>query len=161
MEYHILYAEYDASRGRPMDALKKYYRAVRLSKKHPIVRYGYDKVMWLGIERMIKVVEFTSREELISYFELAATPSAFAGLTDTQRRVLISLSMPLALKYQVRAAEAWGRYPEWNEQVLRFQRDTYKLAKHPDSERAERNWEKWQKEVRRGALPETTDKGSE
>jgi spermidine synthase len=158
LEYHILYAEYDAARGKSKEALKRYFQAVRLSKKHPIVRQGFYRVMWQGIERMIKQVEFTSYEELVNYFELAATPSAFAGMTDGQRRVLISLSMPIELKYQVRAAEAWGRYPEWNEQVLRFQRDVYEKAKHPDAARAARNYEKWQKSVRRGALESATSK---
>ena len=158
LEYHILYAEYDAARGRSKEALQRYFQAVRLSKKYPIIRHGYYRVMWQGIERMIKQVEFNSYEELVNYFELAATPSAFAGITDVQRRVLISLSMPIELKYQVRAAEAWGRYPEWNEQVLRFQRDVYQRAKHPDAALAARHYEKWQKSVRRGALESTTRK---
>lgn len=158
LEYHILYAEFDAARGKSKEALQRYFQAVRMSKTHPIVRKGYYRIMWQGIERMIKQVEFTSYEELVNYFELAATPSAFAGITDVQRRVLISLSMPIELKYQVRAAEAWGRYPEWNEQVLRFQRDVYEKAKHPDAERAAKNFEKWQKSVRRGALESATGK---
>ena len=158
LEYHILYAEYDAARGKSKEALQRYFQAVQLSKTHPLIRNGYYWVMWQGIERMIKQVKFTSHEELVNYFELAATPSAFAGITDVQRRVLISLSMPIELKYQVRAAEAWGRYPEWNEQVLRFQRDVYERAKHPDAARAARNYEKWQKSVRRGALESTTIK---
>lgn len=158
LEYHILSAEYDAARGKSMEALQRYFQAVRLSKTHPIIRQGFYRVMWQGIERMIKLVEFTSYEELVSYFELATTPSAFAGITDGQRRVMISLSMPIDLKYQVRAAEAWGRYPEWNEQVLRFQRDVYEKAKHPDAARAAKNYEKWQKSVKRGALESATSK---
>jgi spermidine synthase len=158
LEYHILYAEYDAARGKSKEALQRYFQAVRMSKKHPIIRHGYYRVMWQGIERMIKQVEFTSYEELVNYFELAATPSAFAGLTDVQRRVLISLSMPIELEYQVRAAEAWGRYPEWNEQVLRFQRDVYQRAQHPDAALAARHYEQWQKSVRRGALEATGSK---
>ena len=71
---------------------------------------------------------------------------------------MISLSMPIELKYQVRAAEAWGRHPEWNEQVLMFQRDVYQRAKHPDAAHAARNYEKWRKSVRRGALESTTIK---
>jgi hypothetical protein len=158
LEYHILSAEYEAARGRSKEALQQYFQAARLSKKHPIVRKGYYRVMWQGIERMIKQVEFTSYEELVNCFELAATPSAFAGLTDGQRRVMISLSMPIELKYQLRAAEAWGRYPEWNEQVLRFQRDVYQRANHPDAALAARRYEKWQKSARRGALESATSK---
>lgn len=156
LEYHILRAEYEGNSGRPMNAFKEYFNAVRLSKKHPIIRKGFHKVMWVGIEKMIKRVEFTSREELAGYFELAAKPSAFAGLTDEQRRVMVSLSMPLGLDYQVRAAEAWGRYPEWSEQVLRFQRDVYKRAKHRDYRLAERNLEKWMKMEKRGTALGTT-----
>lgn len=156
MEHYILYAEYEAARGKTKEALQQYLQAARLSKKHPIVRKGYYRVMWQGIERMIKQVEFTSYEDLVNCFELAATPSAFAGLTDGQRRVMISLSMPIDLKYQLRAAEAWGRYPEWNEQVLRFQRDVYQRANHPDAALAARRYEKWQKSVRRGALESAT-----
>jgi hypothetical protein len=102
-------------------------------------------------------VELTSREELVNYFELTATPSAFAGIIDVQRRVMMSLAMPNDLKYQVRAAEAWGKFPEWNEQVLRFERDVYERAKHPDAARAAKNYERWQKSVRRSALESATD----
>lgn len=158
IEYHILRAEFQASSDRPMDALVEYFKAVRLSKTHPIIRKGYHTVIWPGIERMIKQVEFTSREELVEYFELAATPAAFAGINDAQRRVMISLSMPLGLSYQVRAAESWGRYPEWNEQVLRFQRDVYKSARHPDAKLAEENYAKWERTMQRNPLEASTGK---
>jgi hypothetical protein len=55
-------------------------------------------------------------------------------------------------------AEAWGKFPEWNEQVLRFQRDVYEKAKHPDAARVAKNYERWQKSVWRSALESTTGK---
>lgn len=158
LEFHILEAEYEASRNRPQEAMRKYYQAVLLSKTQPIVKKGYYDVLWAGVERMIPLVVFDTRDELVAWFEAAATPAAFSGLIDAQRRVLISLSMPLELPYQLRAAEAWGEFPEWNEQVLKFQRDVYQRANHPSADRAARRYEKWQQSSQRGALPDTKSK---
>lgn len=157
LEYHVLRAEYLASMDKPKEAMLEYFAAVRLAKTHPLIRHGYPVVIWQGIENMVKKVEFTSREELIACFEATAGTVSYAGMTDGQRRILISLSMPLELKYQVRAAEAWGHHPQWNEQVLGFRRDVFKKANHPDAARAERDWEKWSKSTRRGVLKETTE----
>jgi len=145
LEYFILRAEYEVCRNRPSEALKLYYQAVKLSKSQTLIRDGYYDVLWAGVERMIKIMTFESKEELIDWFQAASSPAAFAGITDIQRRVMMSLSMPLDLKYQVRAAEAWGEYPEWNEQVLRFQRDVYQKAKHPAAKNAAKRYEMWQR----------------
>lgn len=152
VEYHILRAEYLAAGGAAMAAFEEYFVAVNKAKTHPLIREGYHRVLWQGIEALIGRVEFTSVEQMARYFEATNAPLSFAALTDGQRRVLVSLSMPMPQSYKVRAAEAWGDHPEWDEQVLRFRRDIFKQTAHRGYAQAERDYARWSRSVRRKAL---------
>jgi hypothetical protein len=81
-------------------------------------------------------------------FELLGKP--FASYRMEHQRVLMRLFVAESLgrAYVLEALQALEPYPPWMGPLLQMRADTYKVAKHPLADQAQRDWERYQRHAK-------------
>jgi predicted membrane-bound spermidine synthase len=127
----------------PLEAIDFYLKAIVMTAKDPWVRFGLPNE---ALQRVNSLLGTPSPELVAHYrrwFEIVASPLAFAGMTDSQRALMVTLANELPIEYKVRAAESWGEHFPWRENLLRFRAEVFKEAGHPQSAHATRELERF------------------
>ena len=72
-----------------------------------------------------------SPETAAGLFEVVAQPFCMTANDLTRLAAMEELSRSLPPEAQVRAVDAWGRWPHWTRVFLEFRRDAYAAAHDP------------------------------
>ncbi len=113
-------------------AIDLYFKAMKMAQTHSLVRPIFVHPAWKKLKNLVAKSLPKSTDLLTRYFEIAATPHAYSAVSDTQLQLMMLLSTDLPLEYKVRAAEAWGKTPPWDESILGFREKIFREASHPD-----------------------------